>query len=223
MGKNILTPRQSDFLELASKDPWLTKNFFLSGGTALSEFYLRHRLSEDLDFFSEKEVSERNLRAFVQRLSSKLGVKKFTIGGIGGVQTYLLEFSKNQILKVDFSYYPFPPIERWTFFGKLRVASIYDIAVDKLQTIGAKARVRDYIDLYFILKEKNYQLGKILQDIRVKFDWILEPSTLASQFLRVKDLKDEGFPRTLKPFNRKKMEEFFLSLAKRLEKEIFVE
>jgi len=27
----------------------------LSGGTALSEFYLHHRFSEDLDFFSEKE------------------------------------------------------------------------------------------------------------------------------------------------------------------------
>ena len=51
MGKSILTPKQFDFWELAKKDLWLTKNFFLGGGTALSEFYLHHRLSEDLDFF----------------------------------------------------------------------------------------------------------------------------------------------------------------------------
>lgn len=37
----------------------------------------------------------------------------------------------------------------------------------------------------------------------------------------VKDLKDEDFPSMLVPFNKTKMEKFFLSLAKSLEGEIF--
>jgi hypothetical protein len=49
---NILTPLQRRFLDAFSKTE-LTKDFFLTGGTALAHFYLQHRLSEDLDFFTE--------------------------------------------------------------------------------------------------------------------------------------------------------------------------
>jgi predicted nucleotidyltransferase component of viral defense system len=34
--------------------------FYLTGGTALAAYYLRHRLSEDLDFFAEKEFELKN-------------------------------------------------------------------------------------------------------------------------------------------------------------------
>ncbi|MFZ5365803.1 MAG: nucleotidyl transferase AbiEii/AbiGii toxin family protein [Patescibacteria group bacterium] len=223
MGKTILSARQSDFLELVQKEPWLTKNFFLGGGTALSEFYLRHRQSEDLDFFSEKEIGERSIRAFLRKIAPKLGFEDFQRTEFWGLEMYLLRFDKKETLKVDFSYYPFPPFERWTFFGKLRVASIYDIAVDKLQSIFGKSRPRDYIDLYFIFKEKGYKLEKILKDIRNKFDLSYDPGSLISQFLRVRDFKNQDFPKMLKPFKRKEMEDFFLGLAKSLEGEIFVE
>lgn len=49
---NTLTPLQRRFLDAFSKTE-LTKDFFLTGGTALAHFYLQHRLSEDLDFFAE--------------------------------------------------------------------------------------------------------------------------------------------------------------------------
>jgi len=57
MGKTILTPKQLDFLELVQQDKQITKRFYLTGGTPLAEFYLKHRLSEDIDLFTqEKEV-----------------------------------------------------------------------------------------------------------------------------------------------------------------------
>lgn len=59
MGKTILTPKQSQFLELISQDKQITKRFYLTGGTALSEFYLQHRLSYDIDLFTEKEEVDR--------------------------------------------------------------------------------------------------------------------------------------------------------------------
>ncbi len=49
MGKSILTPKQLNFLELVSKEKQLTSRFYFTGGTALAEFYLQHRLSEDID------------------------------------------------------------------------------------------------------------------------------------------------------------------------------
>jgi predicted nucleotidyltransferase component of viral defense system len=66
MGKTILTPQQLNFLELASQEPQITKRFYLTGGTALAEFYLKHRLSEDIDLFTqEQEVEPKLTDAFI--------------------------------------------------------------------------------------------------------------------------------------------------------------
>jgi len=51
----ILTARQKKVLSFVKENPYLTDRFYFTGGTALSYYYLHHRLSEDLDFFSEKE------------------------------------------------------------------------------------------------------------------------------------------------------------------------
>lgn len=77
MGKTILTPKQLEFLELAQSQPQLTQRFYLTGGTALAEFYLKHRFSEDIDLFCEKEeVNQKLVEAFLRQYSGKLGVKK---------------------------------------------------------------------------------------------------------------------------------------------------
>ena len=52
--KSILTIHQKEILEMISQEEYFTQRFYLSGGTALAEFYLKHRISEDLDFYSEK-------------------------------------------------------------------------------------------------------------------------------------------------------------------------
>lgn len=56
MGRAILSPRQLTFLDVVKASPNITEAFTLSGGAALAAFYLHHRLSEDLDFFSQEEV-----------------------------------------------------------------------------------------------------------------------------------------------------------------------
>ncbi len=52
---DILSSRQILLLESFGKEKFLKQNFYLTGGTPLAAFYLRHRYSEDLDFFSETE------------------------------------------------------------------------------------------------------------------------------------------------------------------------
>lgn len=51
MENEILGKKQSAFLEAAGEADVLTDNFYLTGGTVLAAFYLRHCYSEDLDFF----------------------------------------------------------------------------------------------------------------------------------------------------------------------------
>ena len=47
------SPAQREVLTQLITHPDIEKNFFLTGGTALSVFYLHHRLSDDLDLFTK--------------------------------------------------------------------------------------------------------------------------------------------------------------------------
>ena len=68
MEKTILTPKQLEFLELVKIEPEITKRFYLTGGTALAEFYLKHRLSEDIDLFTEEEeVDQKLIEAYLKK------------------------------------------------------------------------------------------------------------------------------------------------------------
>ena len=216
----MLTPKQFNFLELVSNEKQITNRFYLTGGTALAEFYLHHRLSEDIDLFTEKEeVNQSLIAAFLKRISYKLSVAKIKKSQFFGLFSYVLVFSDNTELKVDFNYYPFPRINKGTTFKNLYVDSIYDIAVNKIQTIFTRTRSRDFVDLYFIMKSSGYSLDKLIGDSKAKFDWHIDKLTLASQFVKVKEISD--IPTMIIPFDRKSMNNFFLDLAKSLKSDIF--
>lgn len=220
MGKTILTTEQLNFLELVGSEKQITSRFYFTGGTALAEFYLKHRLSEDIDLFTEKEeVNQSVVNVFLEKISSKLSVKEIKQSQFLGLFSYLLVFSDNKQLKVDFNYYPFPRIHKGVKFKNLDVDSIYDIAVNKVHTMFMRTRSRDFVDLYFIVKSYDYSLDQLIKNAKAKFDWHIDKVTLASQFVKVKEISD--LPTMLKPFNQKDMEKFFLDLAKSLESKIF--
>lgn len=222
MGKTILTSQQLNFLEYIQQDKQITKRFYLTGGTALAEFYLQHRLSEDLDLFTEEEeIDQKVIDAFLRKISPKLSVVKINKSQFLGLVSYKLVFKDNNQLKVDFNFYPFPRITKGKKYKHLEIDSVYDIAVNKVHTLFMKPRIRDYIDLYFIMKKFEYSLNKLVLDAKAKFDWHIDPVTLESQFLRVKSFDQSDFPKMLVPFNKKDMAEFFLKLAKSLESDIF--
>ncbi len=74
--KSILTPHQQKILDIISEEKYFTERFYLAGGTALSEFYFKHRISEDLDLFCEKEeVNSVYIARFFEIHSKKLNKK----------------------------------------------------------------------------------------------------------------------------------------------------
>ncbi len=212
-------------MELAQAQKFISKKFYLTGGTALSQFYFQHRLSDDIDLFSEEEVNPKAVESFLQSISKQLGISKIIKQNYLGLYTYKLQYDDGDELKVDFSYYPFPKIEEGIYFRNLEISSIYDIAVNKIHTITSRSKARDYIDLYLIFKQADFAPAEYLQKIRLdsqaKFDWPLEDKNLVAALLKVKDLKDEDFPKMLVPLDKSKMVEFFLDLAKSLEGGIF--
>ncbi len=219
MGKTILTPKQLKFLECIQQEKSITENFYLTGGTALAEFYLHHRLSEDIDLFSEhQEVDPNAVDAFLKKISPKLEIQNIERVQFLGLFTYILNFQDGDKLKIDFNYYPFPRIEKGILYKNIQIDSIRDITANKVHTLFMKPRARDYVDLYFIIKNKGFSIYKLILDAKAKFDWHIDPLTLASQFMRVKEFTD--LPKMLVRFNKNSMGKFFVAEAKKLKNKI---
>jgi len=215
----ILTPQQKEFLDIVSEDKYLCKKFYLTGGTPLSAFYLYHRISEDIDLFCEEEINLLPIRAFLGKVQKKLKLKKIDYRNFLGLHSFELYFSEKEKLKVDFNYYPFPRIEKGIKYKNISVDSIYDIAVNKVHTIAMKPRARDFIDIYFIIKEKKYSFDDLIMKAKAKFDWHIDPIQLGVAFTQAAELKD--YPRMIKKIDHREWKQFFIDYAISLKKQIF--
>lgn len=214
----ILIKEQGQFLDSVAKEPHFRKHFYFTGGTPLSAFYLHHRISEDIDLFSEEEINLLPIRAFIKKISKPLAIKKVDYRQYFGLHTFELYFTGGKILKIDFNYYPFPRLEKGTVYNGLAVDSILDIAVNKVHTISTQSRARDFIDLYFIIKEKGYRLQDLIMKAKLKFDWHIDPIQLGSRLLTAANTTD--YPRMLKKINEREWQNFFIEEAKKLKPEI---
>ena len=76
MIQTVLSPNQKKFIVFFVSNPYLKKTFYLAGGTCLSEFYLRHQYSEDLDFFSEKEINITSITSLLKQSKRSWVIKK---------------------------------------------------------------------------------------------------------------------------------------------------
>jgi len=211
--KNILNSKQKVFLQLLSENYKLANQFYLTGGTALTEYYIPYRYSEDLDFFSENEVDVSSITVFFKSVKSELEYKSMDFNTSFNRNLFFLNFN-NSVLKTEFTYFPFPQIETPQKHGGIKINSILDIAVDKLFTIYQKPRSRDFMDLYMIQQKYKFTTDELLKKARIKFDWNVDLIKLGSQFLLATELKD--YPKLVQPLKESKWQNFFLKEAKKL-------
>lgn len=198
----------------------LSKKFYLSGGTALSEFYLHHRLSEDLDFFTQEELNLDELKKFINNISKRNPVQRIEFQRGYGLFTYFLRMKNGEKHKIDFGQYPFGPIEQLKNFDGLKVESLFDIAVNKAQTIAVRPRLRDFIDMYFILKhESDWTFPNLLKKSFDKFEMETDALQIGQNLLEVK--KQIDMPVMIKGINMNVVTAFFLNEAEKLENKIF--
>lgn len=216
--KEILTKNQLAFLKTVGKDEFFSRHFYLSGGTPLAAFYLHHRYSEDLDFFSEDEVDASILAVFFKKNQKRLGIKKIDFEQSFNRNLYFFHFTQ-EVLKTEFTYYPFPRIEKGPIKQGVQIDSMLDIAVNKLFTIYQRTKARDYIDLYFLCHDQLFSIADLIKKARQKFDWHIDPIQLGTQFMKATETPD--LPRMLSPLSRADWQGFFLEEAKRLKNDVF--
>jgi len=218
--ESILTPGQTRVLGIIAKEKYFTERYYLTGGTALAEFYLKHRFSEDLDFFSEdKEINPIPIARFLKHKMKTLKLQKFDMRRVWGIYSYFLHFENKEILKIDFSYYPFLRIKKGIKFESLEINGIFDIAVDKVHTVISQPRARDFIDIYFIIKKEHYDFKELLMKAKAKFDWHITAIELGTRLFEASKLSD--YPRMLKKINHQEWKDFFTKESQKLKSEIF--
>lgn len=216
MGKDLFNQELKQLLEFINQTPEITSQFYLTGGTALSLFYFKHRFSEDLDFFSETEYDFKTLLSAISSLGKKFRCSKIEQQKLNKQDVFY--FEKGVIIKVDFAYFPFPHLGNFLISNNLKISSLEDIAVNKLQAIINRNRARDYLDLYLCLQKLNWKITDLRKNYQLKFDFYLDPQQLATSFINVSDAQDK--PLFLGKTDFEDIKKYFLFLAKELKVEI---
>lgn len=207
----LLTKEQKTVLDEVRQNKFLQKNFYFTGGTALSSLYLRHRYSDDLDFFSSQKFDTQTIFAIMQEWSQK---HKFTFQSrlTDVMYTFDLSFGKELSVKIDFAYYPCRRLETGQSVDGVEVDSLIDIAVNKLVVVSQRSNVKDFVDLYYLLDK--FSVWDLMEGVRVKFNIKTEPFLLAVDFLKVEDF--DFLPRMIKPLTLEELKGFFAQKAKEI-------
>lgn len=149
MHKEILTSAQLKLLAIVKM---FSKKFGLAGGSAVA-LHLGHRESIDFDLFSFEEFSNYSIKTKVARrttidtvLVNKKGEYTFLIDGV----------------KFTFFQFPYKINFSESLDGIVKLPDILTLAAMKAFALGRRAKWKDYVDLYFILKA-NHTVSEITE------------------------------------------------------------
>jgi len=203
-------------VDLLSEVP-IAKSFFLTGGTALSVFYLHHRRSEDIDLFTLSLRSLNEISLWVKRTwAAKVAIIKES-------PQFLSCLIKG--VRVDLAVDPLSSNEKRPAVHletnvTLQVDTMANIASNKLCAAASRMEPKDLVDLYFVFKAcERIRLEEVYRLARKKEVMFDDPPTVAYQmeeavnFLKA---QPELFPQTLIELNKDEFFRFFEELTKNI-------
>jgi hypothetical protein len=167
----------------------ITKPFYLAGGTGLAA-QLGHRRSVDLDFFSLHTFT---VPALVRRLraAGTFALDEQAPGTLHG--------RLNRTL-VSFLHYPYPLLKRPRAFRGAHIAHPLDIGCMKLDAIATRSTKKDFVDVYFLLRE--IPLPELLRAFERKYrsvDYNL--AHVLKSLTYFNDARSDPLPDMLVPFS----------------------
>lgn len=134
------------------------KGFYLAGGTALMLKY-SHRISEDIDLFRKEPFSFTRLASKLRKLFKVEREEQFTDN---------IDFIIEGI-KVSFIFFPFENIKPLEVFEEIKMASDYDIFLNKIYSAGRRIESKDVIDFAFLYEKYRWEKEEVKRDFEKKF------------------------------------------------------
>jgi predicted nucleotidyltransferase component of viral defense system len=120
-------------------------DFFLTGGAALVGFHLHHRVTHDLDLFTEAEVLDEGERT-LKEIAESLGLDIETVRRSPDFRRFLLEGSSEGVV-VDLVKDASPQLLKKMSIGRIVVDSAREILANKLCALLSRTEVRDLVDV----------------------------------------------------------------------------
>jgi len=140
MHLEILSDQQRELLPFIAQ---FKRSFYLVGGTAIA-LHIGHRRSIDFDLFTEKRLNISRINQKVFELSYN---KKTLFKDIDQIHFYINE------VKTTFFLYPYPVAHSEMLSDIISMPSLLSLSAMKAFALGRRAKWKDYVDLYFMLRD----------------------------------------------------------------------
>ncbi|WP_293874300.1 nucleotidyl transferase AbiEii/AbiGii toxin family protein [Flavobacterium sp.] len=121
-------------------------SYYLVGGTSLA-LQIGHRNSINIDLFGDKNIDFELFISILNQMGKTIVSKN---------STNILKAEVDNV-KVDFVNYRYPLLAKPLTIDGIRMVSKIDIAAMKLNAIAGRGSKKDFIDLYFLLKDFTLQ------------------------------------------------------------------
>jgi len=141
MHEEILTEEQKKLLPLALS---FASDFNLVGGTAVA-LQIGHRLSADFDLFAENDFDNE----IIGRRAAEFFPIEKTQTDQKGQYTFYINNVQFTFMKYRFK---IPYEIEWK---KIKMPDLLTLGAMKLHALGRRAKWKDYVDLYFIIKDHH--------------------------------------------------------------------
>ena len=141
MHKHILTKEQNALLPLIQQ---FSREYYLVGGTAVA-LYLGHRRSIDFDLFTDLELDHESVKTIIAK-------SQFPTTEIVYEAHDQLHIVVNSV-KMTFFHFSYPVEHLVNFEEIIQIPSLVDLAAMKAYALGKRAKWKDYVDLYFLLRD----------------------------------------------------------------------
>lgn len=204
MFEQVLPGNTKTVLALLEKSEIIRKAY-LAGGTALA-LQLGHRISYDLDFFTQEEFDEQMLLPEIKKISD------FHLERIAW-RTILGKFKD---VKFSIFYYRYPLLSAAKRFGMINITDIHDIVAMKIAAVASRGTKRDFVDLYFLCKETLSLTEAIrLYDKKYKNLAAAEIHIIKS-LVYFEDADSDEMPKMLKACRWEEVKKFFEREVRRM-------
>lgn len=174
MHKEILNKSQTELLALLKS---FSPQFGLAGGTAVA-LHIGHRRSIDFDLFSKEEFDSRKLR----RKITEFGEIEQVIRNEKDQYTVVVKG-----VGLTFLYYPYDVDFTEELDNIIKLPDLLTLAAMKAHALGRRAKWKDYVDLYFVMKD-YHSFGEVVEKSKEIFGSEFNEKLFRSQLAYFEDV-----------------------------------
>lgn len=174
MHNEVLTSPQVKLLPILKQ---FNSEFGMVGGTAIA-LHIGHRESIDFDLFSPNEFDNKKILRKLEKTNQSIQ--------IGFEDEGQLNLKIDEV-KFTFFHFPYPIVYSQAIDDYIKIPDLLSLAAMKVFALGQRAKWKDYVDLYFILRDCN-KLADINERAKELFGTEYNEKLIRMQLAYFKDI-----------------------------------